>query len=201
MEDSRYLKYIKYQLDEFHRNNEENENKIFLFIIHIEINYKNEKIKNNEKSKNKLVNYIEDYYSYFLSYLSEYQQITIDNLFEQRNISVIELFNKANEEFVLMKELFDINLIIKKEFSKQIIGFSPQNKYNNHILDKIDNLLVNGIRELIINKIQISFKNSSNILRTILVNFSLIEEKNVYFLDYLIEKIFLLISITVMLEN
>ena len=193
VKDTKFLKYIKFQLDSFLKENKENQKKIFLFIIHIEKNYDIEKKEEDEENENKSVEFLEKYHSYFFSFLSEYQQITIDNLLEQRDISVINLFNKSNEELLLIKELFDINSIIKKEFSRQITQMAT-NQEMNSIIDKLDNLNDNGILDCIIKKIQGSIKNSDNILRKILVNYTLLLEKDFDFISYFIEKIELLIS-------
>ena len=193
LRDSKYLKYIKYQLDEFHKTNKDNGKKIYLFIIHIEKNYNVEMKLNNEEQNNKSVENLEKYHSYLFSYLSEYQQITIDNLLEQRDISVTELFNKTNEELLVIKELFDINFIIKKEFSRQITQM-PIFQNKNYILEKLDNLLANGTLDCIVNKIQNIIKNSDNILRRILVSYSSLVEKDFDFISYFLERIELLIS-------
>ena len=194
LRDSKYLKYVKYQLDEFHKTNKESDKKIYLFIIHIEKNYEVEmNNKKNEDPNNKSVENLEKHYSYLFSYISEYQQVTIDNLLEQRDISVTELFNKTNEELMVIKELFDINFIIKKEFSRQITQM-PLFQNKNTILEKLDNLLTNGTLECIINKIQSSIKNSDNILRRILVNYSSLIEKDFDFISYFLERIVKLIS-------
>ena len=193
LRDSKYLKYIKYQLDEFHKTNKDNGKKIYLFIIHIEKNYNVEMKLNNEEQNNKSVENLEKYHSYLFSYLSEYQQLTIDNLLEQRDISVTELFNKTNEELLVIKELFDINFIIKKEFSRQITQM-PLFQNKNSILEKLDNLLTNGTLDCIINKIQNTIKNSDNILRRILVSYSSLVEKDFDFISYFLERIELLIS-------
>ena len=193
LKDSKYLKYIKYQLDEFHKNNKEKEKKIYLFIIHCEKNYEMENNKNDKDPNNKSVENLEKYHSYLFSYLSEYQQITIDNLLEHRDISVIQLSHKTNEELMDIKELFDINFIIKKEFSRQINQMPLfHNKYS--ILEKLDNLLTNGTLECIINKIKSSIKNSDNLLRRILVNYTSLLEKDFDFISYFLERIVLLIS-------
>ena len=47
------MKYIKYQLDEFHKTNEDNGKKIYLFIIHIEKNHNVEMKLNIEEQNNK----------------------------------------------------------------------------------------------------------------------------------------------------
>ena len=193
LRDSKYLKYIKYQLDEFQKNNIQQEKKIYLFIIHMEKNYEGEIKRNNEDPNNKSVENLEKYHSYLFSYLSEYQQVTIDNLLEQRDISVTELAEKTNEDLILIKELFDINFIIKKEFSRQITQM-PLFQNKNAILEKLDNLLANGTLECIINKIQSSIKNSDNILRRILVNYTALIEKDYDFISYFLERITLLIS-------
>ena len=193
VKDTKFLKYIKFQLDNFHKENKENPKKIFLFIIHIEKNYDLENNNNNEKDKNKSVEYLEQYHSYFLSFISEYQQITIDNILEQRNISVINLFNKTNEELLVIKELFDVNSIIKKEFSRKITQMATSQKMNL-IIDKLDNLAKNGVLECIIKKIQNTIKNSDNILRKILINYSSLREKDFDFISYFVEKIELLLS-------
>ena len=193
LRDSKYLKYIKYQLDEFHKTNEDNGKKIYLFIIHIEKNHNVEMKLNIEEQNNKSVENLEKYHSYLFSYLSEYQQITIDNLLEQRDISVTELFNKTNEELLVIKELFDINFIIKKEFSRQITQM-PIFQNKNSILEKLDNLLANGTLDCIVNKIQNIIKNSDNILRRILVSYSSLVEKDFDFISYFLERIELLIS-------
>ena len=193
LRDTKYLKYVKYQLDEFHKVKKENEKKIYLFIIHIEKNYENDNKGNKEEQNNKSVENLERYHSHFFSYLSEYQQITIDNLLEQREISVTDLFNKTNEELMVIKELFDINFIIKKEFSRQITQM-PLFQNKNSILENLDNLSENGTLECIINKIQNSIKNSDNILRRILVNYSSLKEKDFDFISYFVERIVLLIS-------
>ena len=193
VKDTKFLKYIKFQLDNFHKENKENPKKIFLFIIHIEKNYDLENNHNNEKDKNKSVEYLEQYHSYFLSFISEYQQITIDNILEQRNISVINLFNKTNEELLVIKELFDVNSIIKKEFSRRITQMATSQKMNL-IIDKLDNLAKNGVLECIIKKIQNTIKNSDNILRKILINYSSLREKDFDFISYFVEKIELLLS-------
>ena len=193
LRDSKYLKYIKYQLDEFHKTNEDNGKKIYLFIIHIEKNHNVEMKLNIEEQNNKSVENLEKYHSYLFSYLSEYQQITIDNLLEQRDISVTELFNKTNEELLVIKELFDINFIIKKEFSRQITQM-PIFQNKNYILEKLDNLLANGTLDCIVNKIQNIIKNSDNILRRILVSYSSLVEKDFDFISYFLERIELLIS-------
>ena len=193
LRDSKYLKYIKYQLDEFHKTNEDNGKKIYLFIIHIEKNHNVEMKLNIDEQNNKSVENLEKYHSYLFSYLSEYQQITIDNLLEQRDISVTELFNKTNEELLVIKELFDINFIIKKEFSRQITQM-PIFQNKNYILEKLDNLLANGTLDCIVNKIQNIIKNSDNILRRILVSYSSLVEKDFDFISYFLERIELLIS-------
>ena len=193
LRDSKYLKYIKYQLDEFHKTNEDNGKKIYLFIIHIEKNHNVEMKLNIDEQNNKSVENLEKYHSYLFSYLSEYQQITIDNLLEQRDISVTELFNKTNEELLVIKELFDINFIIKKEFSRQITQM-PIFQNKNSILEKLDNLLANGTLDCIVNKIQNIIKNSDNILRRILVSYSSLVEKDFDFISYFLERIELLIS-------
>ena len=193
LRDSKYLKYIKYQLDEYHKTNKEIEKKIYMFIIHCEKNYEIDNNKHNEDPNNKSVENLEKYHSYLFSYISEYQQITIDNLLEQRDISVTQLFNKTNEELMVIKELFDINFIIKKEFSRQITQM-PLFQNKNSILEKLDNLLANGTLECIINKIQSSIKNSDNILRRILVNYSSLIEKDFDFISYFLDRIVFLIS-------
>ena len=178
VKDSKFMKYIKFQLDDYHKKVKEDENKIFLFIIHIK--------------KNKSAEYLEKYYSFFFSFLSEYQQITIDNLTDQKNISVINLFKKTNEELLVIKELFDVNFIIKKEFSRQIIKIGTNE--NNSFNDKLDNLSENGIFESIIKNIQNSIKNSENILRKILIDYSNLKDKDYDFISYFVEKIEKLIS-------
>ena len=193
LRDSKYLKYIKYQLDEFHKTNQESEKKIYMFIIHIEKNYDIENNRNEEDPNNKSVENLEKYHSYFFSYLSEYKQITIDNLLELRDISVTDIYNKTNEELMVIKELFDTNLIIKKEFSRQITQM-PVFQNKNEIMEKLDNLSVNGTLDCIIKKIQSSIKNSDNILRRILVNYSSLIEKDFDFISYFLERIILIIS-------
>ena len=187
VKDTKYLKYIKFRLDDFLKENKENEKKIFLFIIHIEKNYKKD-------SFDKSIEYLEKYHSYFFSFLSEYKQITIDNLLVQRDISVINLFNKTNEELLVTKELFDINEIIKKEFSRQMLQMSTNQSMNDIIEKKLDALKENGILNTIINKIQNSIKNSDNILRKILRDYSSLSQKDTDFISYLIEQTELLVS-------
>ena len=194
--DSKYLKYIKYQLDEFNKTVKECAKKIFLFIIYIEKNCDVEIDKNIEDSTNIPVKILEKYHSYFLSFLSEYNQITIDNLLEQRNISVIELFNKANEELLFINEFYDIKSVIKNEFSRQIIQI-PLYKESNTIIEKLDNLEKNGALECIINKIRNIFQNYGNILRKIFFNYSSSDIKDYDFISYFIERIVSIISYNV----
>ena len=184
--DTKYLKYIKFRLDDFLKENKEKEKKIFLFIIHIEKNY-------NKDNFSKSIEYLEKYHSYFFSFLSEYKQITIDSLLEQRDISVINLFNKTNEELLVTEELFDINEIIKKEFSRQMSQMAT-NQSMDGIISKLDILKENGILETIINKIQNTIKNSDNVLRKILRDYSSLFQKDNDFISYLIEQVELLIS-------
>ena len=183
LNDSKFIKYIKYQIDEFHKINFEKDKKIYLFIIHINKNYGYKIKPDNENLNNLTVENLERYHSYFLSFLSEYRQITIDNLLEQWDISVIELFNKTNEELIVFDKLFDINLILKNEFSNLMIkeGFS----FN----DQIDNLLENGVINCFIKKIQSIVKNSNNILRDILVAYSSIKEKDDDFISFFLVEI------------
>ena len=193
LRDSKYLKYVKYQLDEYHKVNKVSENKIYLFIIHVEKNYDVDIKGNNEEQNKKSVENLEKYHSSFFSFLSEYQQITIDNLLEQRNISVTDLFTKTNEELLIIKDLFDIDFIIKKEFSRKITQM-PLFKNKNLILEKLDNLSENGTMECIINKIQSSIKNSDNLLRKFLVNYTSLKEKDSDFISYFVDRIVSLIS-------
>jgi len=173
---SKYLKYIKFLLDDYHKKVKENNKKIFLFIIHI---------KKNKPD-------IEKYYSYFFSFLSEYQQITIDNIAEQKNLSIIDLFKLTNESLLLFKELFDINIIIKKEFSRQIVGMNKNS--NNSFIDDLDNLSDNGILESIIKSIQNSIKDSDNLLRQIFIDYCNLKDKDDDFISFFVEKIEKLIS-------
>ena len=190
--DTKYLKYIKFQLDNYQREKKENDNKIFLFIIHIEKNLYKEK-NNDMENNDEPVEFLEKYHSYFFSFLSEYQQITIDNLLGQRDISVINLFKKSNEELLNKKELIDINSIIKKEFSRQLTQMITSQKIEI-IIDKLDNLSENGVLDNIIKKIQISIKNTDNILKQILIKYSSLIEKDFDFISFLIEKIEKLLS-------
>ena len=191
LKDSKFLKYIKYQLDEFHKNNRPNEKKIYLFIIHIDKNYGHEMDNDDENPNNLTVENLEKYHSYFFSFLSEYQQITIDNLLEERDISVIDLFNKTNEEIINLTQLFDINVIIKNEFSKRINALIND---GNSLISQLDNLLENGIINCIIKKIQDMVKNLSSILRTILIQYIIQEEKDYDLIGFFFEEIEKLIS-------
>ncbi len=173
---SKYLKYIKFLLDDYHKKVNENQKKIFLFIIHIKKNKQN----------------VEKYHSNFFSFLSEYQQITIDNIAEQKNFSIIDLYKKTNENLLLTKELFDINLIIKKEFSRQIIGMNKN--CNISFIDKLDNLSYNGILESIIKAIQNLIKNYDNLLRQFFIDYSNLKYKDDDFIRFFVEKIEKLIS-------
>jgi len=193
LRDSKYLKYVKYQLDEYHKVNKPSENKIYLFIIHVEKNYDVDIKGNKEDQNKKSVQNLEKYHSSFFSFLSDYQQITIDNLLEQRNISVTDLFTKTNEELMVIKDLFDIDFIIKKEFSRKITQM-PLFKNKNSILEKLDNLSDNGTLECIITKIQSSIKNSDNLLRKFLVNYTSLKEKDSDFISYFVDRIVSLIS-------
>ena len=186
VKDTKYLKYIKFLLDEFHQKYAENPNKIFLFIIHIDKNY-------GIENKNELVKSLENYHSFFFSFLSEYQQITIDNLLEHRKISIINLYNKTNEELLITKELFDINPFIKKEFLSQINQMA-NNKALNSLLEKLFHLKENDILQCIIKKIQDLIKNSDNLLQKILKDYYYLKDKNFDFISYLIERIQKLIS-------
>ena len=192
LEDSKYLKYVKFQIDHFLKSQKNCMKKIYLFIIHIEKNYE-KRTNNNINSNNKPVQKLSKYHSHFLSFISEYQQITIDNLLEKREISVTELYNKSNEDIIMMKNLLDINFFIKKTFSKQI-SKTPFIKNNKAILDKLNNLFINGTLEKIINKIQMSLKNSDNLLRKFLLDYTYLVEKDFDFLSYFLEGITMLLS-------
>ena len=101
---------------------------------------------------------------------------------------MINLFNKTNEELLVIKELFDINIIIKKEFSRQLTQMAT-NQEMNFIIDKSNNIIENGILDCIIKKIQNHIKGSDNILREFLINYSSLKEKDYDFLSYFIERI------------
>ena len=191
--DSKFLNYVKFQLEQFYKTEKEYENKIYLFIIHLEKNYETGIINNIKNVDNKSVEKLSKYHSYFFSFISEYQQITIDNLLEQREISITELYNKTNEEIISMKELLDINFVIKKNFSKHI-SQSPLIRNNKSILEKLDNLLENGTLELIINKIQLALKNSDNLLRRFLLDYTSLVEKDYDFMSFFLERIINLVS-------
>ena len=193
VKDTKYLKYVKFQLDDFHQTNKENERKIFIFIIHIEKNYELQNNKKGNEDHNQSVEYLERYHSFFFSFISEYQQITIDNLLEQRNISIIDLYNKSNEELLVIKELFDTEKIIKTEFSRQITQM-PSNQEISTLIQKLDNLVENGVLNCIIKKIQNFIKNSDNLLKKILIDYSFLIEKDNDFMSYFVERTEKLIS-------
>ena len=112
---------------------------------------------------------------------------------EQRSISVVELSKKSNEELLVIKELFDVNSIIKKEFSRQLMQMASSREMDS-IIDQLDNLLENGVLDYIIKKIQNYIKTSDNLLRQILIDYSLLLEKDFDFISYFIEKIELILS-------
>ena len=191
VKDTKFLKYLKYQLDYFHKEKKENPNKIFLFIIHIERNI--DAKPKNSGNVDLSIQYLQRYQSHFFSFLSEFQQITIDNLLEQRNISITNLYNKSNEELLIEKELFDINSIIFTEFSRQITQMSTEQKMDS-VLNELKNLEENGVIDKIIRKIQSSMNNSENILRKYHIIYSNLHEKDIDFISYLKGQIELLIS-------
>ena len=175
LKDIMHLKYIKFQLDDFHKKKEENKKKIFLFIIHID--------------KNHSLDYFFEYNSFFFSLFSEYQQITIDNLFnllEKKNISVLNFYDKTNEELI-KNQLFNFNVIFKKEFDRAIMKYFKDKK-------DLDNLSHNKIQESIIKKIQNTLKNSDNLLRKFLIDYSKLEKKDYDFISYFKENVEDLIS-------
>ena len=98
------------------------------------------------------------------------------------------MFNKTNEELLITKELIDINIIIKKEFSSQIT-LMITNKEMNSIIEKLDNLQENGVLDCNIKNIQTAIKNSDNLLKKILINYTSLKEKDFDFISFLIEKI------------
>ena len=190
IKDSKFVKYI-YRLDEFHEANKSIDKIIYLFIIHIDKNYFY-KMQNDDNNNNLVDKKLEIYDSYLFSFLSEYQQITMDNLLEKRDISVLELVNKTNEELIISEKLFDINFIIKKEFSRIIITLI---KDGISLIKKLDNLIENGILNYVIQKIKTSVKQSNcNILKNILIKFS--EKSHIYydFISFFIEEIEKIVS-------
>ena len=195
VEDTKHLKYIKFQLDDYQKKeNNGKKNKIFVFIIHIEKNYKNKdnSIIEEKKDINSYI-YLEKYYSFFLSFLSEFQQITIDNLLINRNISILDLYNKQNEELIIESELLDIKAIIKKQFSTQLTQMSSSQAINL-LISKLDNFDSNGILICIIDKIKNTFKNYDNLLKKYLLDYSSLEDKDFDFISYFIERLEKLIS-------
>ena len=189
IKDSKFVKYI-YRLDEFHEANKSIDKIIYLFIIHIDKNYFY-KMQNDDNNNNFVDKKLEIYDSYLFSFLSEYQQITMDNLLEKRDISVLELVKKTNEELIISEKLFDINFIIKKEFSRIIITLI---KDGISLIKKLDNLIENGILNSVIQKIKTSVKQSNNILKNILIKFS--EKSHIYydFISFFIEEIEKIVS-------
>ena len=98
-----------------------------------------------------------------------------------------KLYNKTNEELILIKDLFDIDLVIKKEFSRKIVQMQFF-KDSNWVLSKLENLSTNGILDCIKNRIKNLIKNSDNILRRILVNYASLVDKDFDFISYFLEK-------------
>jgi len=179
IEDTKYLKYIRFQLNDFLLKNKEEKRKIFLFIIHIEKKYEFE----NNKKENKDFKY----HSFFFSFISEYQQITIDNLFEQRNISIIDLYSKTNEELFATKELFDLEKFIKTEFGRQIT-LMTSNQEIIILIEKLDNLKENGVLNCILKIIKKIIKNKENLLKKSLIDYSFLIENDFDFMSYFIER-------------
>ena len=175
--DIKYLKYVKFQLDDYHKKNKENENKIFLFIIYIDKNVSENNFKKN--------------YSFFFSFLSEYKQITIDNLLEQKGISIKSLSEISNDQLIITKELMDIDWIIKTEFSKQLNNMESK---NDTFINNIDNLSYNGIFGIITKKIQDSLKYTENIIKKYLKKYSDLTIKDNDFITYLKYKVEKMIS-------
>ena len=78
LKDSKYIKYVKYNLNNF---SEKKENKLCIFIIHIDNSYQLKINTRNEGQSNLALENLEKYHPYFLPYISEFQQLTMDNLF------------------------------------------------------------------------------------------------------------------------
>ena len=166
-DNSNFLKYIKFLLNEYHKKNKDKENKkkVFLFIIHIKKNISSE--------------CLEKYHSFFLSFISEYQQITIDNILEKHDITMEYLVKFKNESLFEVKELIDINLIVKKKFA-QILNLETR---------KLDNLSINGMIDYIVQYIRNFVDWQENLLRKSLLSYSLLKEKDEDFISYFKENL------------
>ena len=92
-----------------------------------------------------------------------------------------------------IKYLFDINLLIKKDISRQI-SLMKKLKNKSYYMDNLNNLVDNGTLESIKNKIKNFLKNSENIFKKILENYNSLIEKDFDFITYLKEKLVKLIS-------
>ena len=125
-------------------------------------------------------------------FVDKNQQITIDKL-DGKDINILELSNKTNEQLILMKNIVDIEIVIKEEFKNRVIELSLfHNK--NEISEKVNNLSLNGLIKCIINKIKDIVKYSDNILKINLIKYSSIIDKDNDFISDLSKAIELDIS-------
>ena len=192
----KYLSYTKFQLENFEKNNQNNK-KIFLFIIHIKKNILSKidhgLIYEKDEIENKKMEKYEKYYSYYISFLSEFQQITIDNLLEHRNISILQFYNKTNEELLNNEELINIKIRIKMTLSQSLTLMKTSEKIDNFI-NKINNIELNGLLDILCLKIKNTIKNSDNILIKSLKDYSILQDKDYDFFSFFIESINNIIS-------
>ena len=174
LENVNYLQYYKYLLDNFITINDKlYNNKVIIFIIHIN---KNINVKSSHFLK---------IYSNSLPLISDFYQITIDNLFIYRKFSVVSLVNKENNE--LLQELIDLKSIVLETFSKEINNMFSEDSPDSRI-NKVKNIIDNGIYSEVEKKIKIDVKYSDNLLKLFLRKYTQSNDKEYddfmsYFLD------------------
>ena len=174
LENINFLQYYKYLFDNFITINDKLYNKVIIFIIHINKNI-------NVKSSHFLKMYLNS-----LPLISDFYQITIDNLFIYRKFSVVSLVNKENNE--LLDEIIDLKSIVLEIFTKEISKMFSEDSLDSRI-NKVKNIIDNGIYNEVEKKIKNHVKYSDNLLKLILRKYSQLNDKEDDFMSYFLDEL------------
>ena len=168
------MQYYKYLFENFITINDKLYNKVIIFIIHINKNI-------NVKSSHFLKMYLNS-----LPLISDFYQITIDNLFIYRKFSVVSLVNKENNE--LLDEIIDLKSIVLEIFTKEISKMFSEDSLDSRI-NKVKNIIDNGIYNEVEKKIKNHVKYSDNLLKLILRKYSQFNFKEDDFMSYFLDEL------------